>query len=474
MGWLKKLLGSRSASPSNLVVREMSLGLLHPGTLLRTVMASPDNRRVAYAARRGGKWFAVIDGKPAHKEYDLPIPFDLPRPFAELSLHQQEKLLSVLDNDFNTQDEFVAKIFGRPLFSPDSRRLAYVAHRTVPQQIFQHLPPFRTPVKHFLVVDGEEGESYDRIVQGSLVFSPDSRRLAYAVERQGKFLIVVDGKEGPEFDDIYNPVFSSDSRHVGYVAGKVGSRRAVIDGEIVSAKYPDVGGGTGIVFSPDSKRTAYAAVTPDKEFIVIDGKEDSPYKTVGKLSFSTDSRRVLYTAWRGQRSFVVIDGVPGKDYDAIGYPAQPFSPDSRRVVYLAARGGKQMVVVDGKEEGAYDAIPWLWFSPDSRQVAYSARRGQAQFAVVDGQEGQSYNLIFAPTFSPDSRHVAYFAERDGKGFVVVDGVEARAKEYTFSICQLVFAGPRLLRTLAARAGRRGTELFQVEMEILEKSADKPS
>jgi hypothetical protein len=473
MGWLEKFFGVGSPSDGNVVIRELSLGALLPGTLRQTLVASPDVRRVAYAVRRGCRWFVVADGESAHKEYDLPIPFDLPMPFAQLSPQKQEALLGLLDNDFATQQEFVAKIFGRPVFSPDSRRLAYVAYRTVSQQIFQYLPPFRIPVKHSLVIDGSEGEPFDRIVHGSVVFSPDSRRVAYAAERQGKFLIVVDGEEGQPFEDIYNPVFSPDDRRVAYVGGKVGSRSAVVDGEIVSAKYPDVGGGTGVVFSPDSQRLAYAALTaPEAEFVVIDGREEQPYASVGKLYFSPDSRRVLYTAWHAGKAFVVVDGVPGKSYDMIGYPAQPFSPDSQRIAYLAARGDKQVAVVDGKEEGNYEAIPWLWFSPDSRRVAYRAQRGQKEFAVVDGHEGRPYDLIFAPTFSPDSRRVAYFAEHAGTTFVVVDGLEERAKEYSFCVCQLVFDGPNRLRTLAARAGNRGTELFQVEVEVTEKSAEK--
>jgi hypothetical protein len=75
-------------------------------------------------------------------------------------------------------------------------------------------------------------------VHGSVVFSPNSSRVAYAAERQGKFLMVVDGKEGRLFDDIYNPVFSPDSRHVAYVGGQVGSRSALVDGEVVGRALP--------------------------------------------------------------------------------------------------------------------------------------------------------------------------------------------------------------------------------------------
>ena len=189
MRWLEKFFGLRPASGGNLPIREESLGPLLPGRFLRTLVASPDCRRFAYAVRNGCRWFVVVDGKPVPKEHDLPIPFDLPKPIDELSPHEQERLLSVLDNDFGAQEEFVNKIFGRPLFSPDSRRLAYVAYRTVSQQIFRYLQPVRIPVKHFLVVDGNEGEPFDRIVHGSVVFSPDSRRVAYSAERQNKFKI---------------------------------------------------------------------------------------------------------------------------------------------------------------------------------------------------------------------------------------------------------------------------------------------
>ena len=80
-----------------------------------------------------------------------------------------------------------------------------------------------------VVVDGKEEGSHEEIPW--LWFSPDSRRVAYAAERQGKFLIVVDGTEGQWFDDIYNPVFSPDGQHVAYVAGPVGNRFAVVDGD---------------------------------------------------------------------------------------------------------------------------------------------------------------------------------------------------------------------------------------------------
>ena len=70
------------------------------------------------------------------------------------------------------------------VFSPDSQRLAYVA--------FDGDRPF-------LVVDGQEGQRYESIREGSVVFSPDSQRVAYVVgmpeEDGGHPFVVVDGQE---------------------------------------------------------------------------------------------------------------------------------------------------------------------------------------------------------------------------------------------------------------------------------------
>src|SRR5262249_50965740 len=183
---------------------ERSLGELHPGTILGTLVGSRDANHAAFIARHGLKWFVIHDGKIGTEKYDLPAPF------AQIPQDQKEKVVRQLERD-GKLEEALAPALGRPVFSPDGARLAYIATRAVAQEAF-HWLGVATPVKQFVVADGAEGEKYHRIVQGSLVFSPDSRRLAYAAEKAGTFVVVVDGKEGDEFGDIYNPVFSPDSQ----------------------------------------------------------------------------------------------------------------------------------------------------------------------------------------------------------------------------------------------------------------------
>ena len=46
-----------------------------------------------------------------------------------------------------------------------------------------------------MVVDGRESKGYDHIKKDSLIFSADSKRLAFVAERNFKSLAVVDGVE---------------------------------------------------------------------------------------------------------------------------------------------------------------------------------------------------------------------------------------------------------------------------------------
>jgi hypothetical protein len=110
---------------------------------------SPDNKRVAYAARVGTKQFVVVDGNE-EKPYDAILP-------------------------------------GTLNFSSDSQRVAYAA---------------RVGAKQLVVVDGKEERHYDSILEGTLIFSPDSQRVAYAVQERTKRFVVVDGRRDKHYDAI--------------------------------------------------------------------------------------------------------------------------------------------------------------------------------------------------------------------------------------------------------------------------------
>ena len=74
--------------------------------------------------------------------------------------------------------------------------------------------------KQFVVVDGKEGKQYESIGEGTLIFSPDSKHLAYMARESTKTypFVVVDGNEGNEYEGIggWSLKFSPDSKHVAY------------------------------------------------------------------------------------------------------------------------------------------------------------------------------------------------------------------------------------------------------------------
>jgi Tol biopolymer transport system component len=78
-------------------------------------------------------------------------------------------------------------------------------------------------------VDDVEGNPYKSIFH--LVFSPDSKHVAWNALRQGKWLVVVDGVEGRAYEVVFDgPVFSPDSKHVAFTAERGGKQLLVADG----------------------------------------------------------------------------------------------------------------------------------------------------------------------------------------------------------------------------------------------------
>lgn len=121
-----------------------------------------------------------------------------------------------------------------PIFSLDSKRMAYVA---------QMANVWVT------IVDGE-AKPYNAV--GPLIFSPDGERVAYAATKSGdRLFVVVDGESGKEYDDVGGLVFSPNGKRIAYAATESsGKWRVMVDGK--PGKY-NIMGGSGIVFdSPDS------------------------------------------------------------------------------------------------------------------------------------------------------------------------------------------------------------------------------
>ena len=290
---------------------------------------SHDGKRIAYPARekRGEKVFYVIDGVK-QKGYDLTGTFT---------------------------------------FSPDGKRFAYTAY---PSKASSQIGRWE-----FIVLDGREEKEYYKVF--SVLFSPDSKRTAYAAELgtdvKPKGAVVLDGQEISDeraglgsfwVSGIFFPklVFSPDSKRIAYGAEVLPVKSLFAPKPPPKSQYNVIDGKPGKpyegvslpVFSPDSRRIAYYGRVQKRQMMLIDNEEGKPYDDVGHPVFSPDSTRVGYRAQQGGDRFIVVDGKEYAKYEGVSNPV--FSPDSKRTCYIARKSGKVTVVIDDVEGQFYDEI----------------------------------------------------------------------------------------------------------------------
>jgi len=347
---------------------------------------SPDSQHLSYGVCQKGKCFVVLDGKPG-KPYKFVNEYSLA--FSPDSQHLAYSAVSSVD--YGNPEHFVVldgvegphfrQIRTRPMFSPDSRRIIYVAG------------DFGNET---LVVDGKAGEWYRAIPARAI--SPDSQHVAYiAVTKENKQFVVSDGKPCDAYESIMTvPYFSADSNHMVYIARNAGKVFAVHDG--VAGKSYDEFWNYTLKFSPDGTRLAYIAKQNGKWVAVIDGQEGPPHD-YGAPTFDTNQK---VNGWENSRKR--------------GFLA--FSPDSKRAAYLAQygrelrlklRNGNRVmeilggladvsVVADGREGVKYADIATdsIAFSPDSRHLVYAAQKGPKWFVVADDKPGPEFDSILVP------------------------------------------------------------------------------
>jgi hypothetical protein len=387
---------------------------------------SSDSRHLAVSILRDGQWRAVIDGLEgaAYDEIrDLAFaPAILPAYTARLGAQwcivvgrQQGKLYDgVRDLRFSadgTRRAYVAQqgkarflvvdgtekphyddigVFG---FSPDGRRFAY-AGKDGEQQV--------------LVIDDVPAHRYDHVY--SIVFSPDSRRLGYHASREGRHFVVIDSKEGKPYDfiNLFMPLFSPDSRRYAYAGGFVDEgdhfrANLVIDGETVVSKT----GIAWLAFSPDSRHVVCAGAD-DGWTPIINGKERDWRGGVGRLLYSPDSRHVVFTAglqdWhstaleekRNNQWWVVVDGTPGPLYDLVLDPSHgqwttsmmdengkaryPRDPLTYSYSYYRQRQRRWQLTVDFGE-----TVPFSWQRPPEYQGIFFDAPDRIRYLAVKEQ-----------------------------------------------------------------------------------------
>jgi hypothetical protein len=287
------------------------------------------------------------------------------------------------------------------VFSPDSQRLAYAA-----QQGEQWL----------VVVDGEPGQLFDGI--GGVIFSPNGRRVAYSAQQQGQWLVVLDNQQGPVFDELKagSLRFGPNSQRLAYIGQRRPSVHAVIDGQVGPA-YEAI---AALILSDDGERVGYIGRGEEGQHLVMNGEPGEPFLEVAEFAFGGGDHLAAVvrdeSGWR-----VVIDGEEGSAFESVF--GLRYGPDGTTIAYVVRDHGRERVVVGSREEPAFDLIlpESVTFAPVGDRIAYVAVSDEDMFVVVDGEPGPQLDRVGRPVFSSSGERLAYSGERGGQGVVVIDG-----------------------------------------------------
>lgn len=387
------------------------------GIEIGSVAFSPDGSRLVYKATCGklgeSKQLVVVDGVKTKEYESIPDRQALFSPdgkhvaFVATRAGPGDSCCVVVDGAESRWYEGVSCL---PVFSLRGNRWGYTA---------------ASDKQTFLVLDGKESAvPANQKVIGGLAFSPDGQRVAYIASDlpQGCFAMV-DGKKGATYGYIKGLAFSPDGKRLAYFgSGQDDLWRLVVDGvERVECSPTS----WRVHFSPDSRKVAFVSKTRDyDERVVLDGSWQAEFDNIyeDSLVFSPDSKRLAYAAHQGVpgRSYVVVDGVAGRGYEEVG--SVRFSPNSQHLAYIARKDREfKAAVLDGKEAEPYPYVTCIAFSPDGLRFACcasgfgttpSGHYGLVSDLVVDGTVVNVYNMeVYALVFeSPTMLHHILFKE----------------------------------------------------------------
>lgn len=322
------------------------------------VLSDSGGRR-AYIVKQKDVWSVIVDGIEGKPYRSIGNNLVFSRDGRRF-LYQADDSLSYVVVDDVQGPGFGSIKENSYAFSPDGAHVAFVALQESGLMSW--------------VLDGVNGTAYDW-VSTEPAFSPDGRRLTYVAERDRKRFVVIGGREGEPFDDVSEfPRFSADGR-VLYVAKRSG--RVFVGVDANTSGFDEVAQS----FITAGGRLVVVARRGTRWHAIVDGIDGKPYEeAIWTFAVSPDEGRIAYVANRDSMEFMVVDGIEGKPYDDVANLR--FSADGRHTIFSAKRLGQYVVVVDGVESATYDEI--LYFPPAdtaSSALGFLARRGRVDLRI---------------------------------------------------------------------------------------------
>lgn len=216
-------------------------------------------RNLAVRDSLAGKWFSVVDGNEDER-YDriTDLTFSPNSKRFAYTAERAGKIFVVIDRKEITDFEESSL----PVFSPDSRWVAFPAlSKGGAMHIFQLGPGDQARA---LAARGKIG-------LGTVVYSHESSRVAYAARKGKKWVIVEGGEESNPYDKVGRPYFSPDSKHVAFAARQGKQTFMVLDG-IEGKPWNAIYMGSSVFVGDD--RLQYAALEGSKLYRVEQGIEE--------------------------------------------------------------------------------------------------------------------------------------------------------------------------------------------------------
>ena len=384
---------------------------------MRSATISPDGQRLAVVFKRGA-WFLLVDNRESGPYEDISPPLFSPAGNRLAYYAKRDKRwFAVIDGEEQASitGKFVPWwLVNKIAFSPDSRRVAYVA--------------FTDNDKGHLVVDGQAWPECQNWRGSPVRFSRDSQHVAVACRLPGLFsqtAVFLDGKELARLGEVTSYEFrpgTSELAIFGLRHGTAGDLAILGLGpasgiepgrKFTRVLTPNGAFGpyfAGPYFSEDGAHVAYSVSDIDQVDLYVDGRSvyyrrGSP--SLRSLVLSSDGTRLLAMLLERSR-FWIVD------------------------LHLGADAAGKWSVLETKEAEALSGAD-LFLSPSGRHSAYIANHPALraadnwQAAVLDGQPGPHYDDNICAGLFPRwnaAEDLVYVAGKAGAWYRVTQRVAA--------------------------------------------------
>ncbi|MBN1595169.1 PD40 domain-containing protein [candidate division FCPU426 bacterium] len=156
------------------------------------------------------------------------------------------------------------RIINRGVFSPDRRRIAYAV---------------RKGGREYVLCGGKTQSAYDEIKAESLAFGPGGRVLAYIARKGEQWLVVSNGQESPPYQNVDGIVFGPKDEDLAYMALAGGDLHLMVNGTSKNMKCDNYLKGTP-VFTPDGRQVVCGLEKKGKWYVATVNKKGKPFDEI--------------------------------------------------------------------------------------------------------------------------------------------------------------------------------------------------